>query len=100
MESHTNKSNDMESKLVQSTFECCQEFSEARRMPRRDFLTVAGGAMLGASAIGSVLPAGRVWAKAKSAAAAAGDVSRSSPESMVKALYDTLSPKQRENICF
>ena len=40
-------------------------------MPRRDFLTAASGAVLAASAIGSVLPAGRVWAKAKSAAATA-----------------------------
>ena len=36
---------------------------EARKMPRRDFLTAAGGAVLGASAIGSVLPVGRVLGK-------------------------------------
>jgi hypothetical protein len=73
-------------------------------MPRREFLTAAGGAVLAASAIGGVLPAGRVWAKPKAAAAAAGVTgtysAKSSPESMVKVLYDTLSPKQREDICF
>ncbi len=46
--------------------------AETRRIPRRDFLTVAGGAVLGASAIGGVLPAGRVWAKPKIASSRYG----------------------------
>lgn len=65
-------------------------------MKRRDFLTTSAGVMLGASAIGSVLPAGRVWAEAK----AATEVAASQPESLVKVLYASLSPKQREEICF
>jgi hypothetical protein len=67
-------------------------------MKRREFLTAAGGVVLGASAIGSVLPAGRVWAEAK--AATDTIAATSSPESMVKVLYAALSPKQREEICF
>ena len=78
-----------------SKCECCDGPHDERRMPRRDFLTAAGGAVLGASAIGSVLPAGRVWAKPKAVRSAA-----SSPESLVKVLYEALSPKQRETICF
>ncbi len=78
--------------------ECCQESENARRIPRREFLTVGAGVILGASAIGSMLPAGRVWAQAKAAAEPAATTS--SPESLVKVLYDTLSPKQREAICF
>jgi hypothetical protein len=80
--------------------ECCQgpEHKE-RRMPRREFFTTAGGVVIGASALGSVLPAGRVWAQAKAPEAAAA-AAASSPESMVKALYDMLSAKQRETICF
>ena len=46
--------------------ECCQGLEhQERRIPRRDFLTTSAGVVLGASAIGSVLPAGRVWAQAK-----------------------------------
>jgi hypothetical protein len=63
-------------------------------LKRREFLTAASGAVLGASAIG-VLPAGKVWAEAKATAAEAA-----SPESLVKVLYDMLSPKQREELCF
>jgi hypothetical protein len=70
----------------------------ARRIQRRDFLTTSAGVVLGASAIGSLLPAGRVWAEAKAAGHAA--VEAGSPESLVKVLYETLSPKQRESICF
>jgi hypothetical protein len=68
-----------------------------RRMQRREFLTTAGGVVIGASAVGSILPAGRVWAQAKAAEATAA---ASSPESLVKVLYDMLSPKQHETICF
>ncbi len=80
--------------------DCCQglEHNE-RRMPRREFLTTAGGVVIGASAIGSILPAGRVWAQAKAPDAAAAAAS-STPESLVKVLYDMLSPKQREGVCF
>ena len=61
-------------------------------------MTASAGVMLGASAIGSVLPAGRVWAEAKAATESAA--AASSPESLVKVLYAALSPKQREEICF
>src|SRR5687767_12793377 len=80
--------------------ECCQGVEhKERRMPRREFLTYAGGVVIGASALGSVLPAGRVWAQAKAPEAAVA-AAASSPESMVKVLYDMLSAKQRETICF
>jgi hypothetical protein len=75
--------------------ECCNEPHDDWRLKRREFLTVAGGAVLGASAVGGVVPAGRVWAEAKATAAEAA-----SPESLVKVLYEALSPKQREEICF
>src|SRR5262249_30653706 len=52
-----------------------------------------------ASTTGRVWPAGRVWAKAKAAIPAA-TAAASSPESLVKTLYGTLSPKQKETICF
>src|SRR6476659_10706910 len=103
MEPRTNNESRLESRSTQLIFDCCQESHDAVRIPRRDFLTTAGGAVLAASAIGGVLPAGRVWAKPNAAGAAAvtGTYSaKSSPESMVKVLYDTLSPKQREDICF
>jgi len=68
------------------------------RVARREFLKTAGGVVIGASALGSVLPAGRVWAQAK--APVDTGTAASSPESLVKVLYDMLSPKQREAICF
>jgi hypothetical protein len=93
--------NHIESQLRQPTCDCCREPHEEHRMPRREFLTVAGGAVLGASAIGSVLPAERVWAKVKSAAGpVANTTANSAPESLVKVLYESLSPKQRETVCF
>jgi F0F1-type ATP synthase membrane subunit c/vacuolar-type H+-ATPase subunit K len=77
--------------------ECCQDAATLeRRVPRRQFLTTGAGLVLGASAIGSVLPAGRVWAQATAAAASAP----STPETLVGVLYEMLSPKQREAICF
>ncbi len=83
-----------------SVCECCQGLEhKERRMPRREFLTTAGGVVIGASALGSVLPAGRVWAQAKAPEATAA-AAASTPESLVKVLFDTLSPKQRESICF
>ena len=76
--------------------ECCQGLEDhGRRIRRREFLTTASGAVIGASVLGNVLPAGRVWAQAKEPA-----VFTASPESLVKVLYDTLSPMQRESICF
>ena len=81
-----------------SVCECCQGLDHPqRRLRRREFLTTAGGVVIGASALGSVLPAGRVWAQAK---AAAEPAAATSPESLVKVLFDTLSAKQRETICF
>jgi len=104
MESRSNNESFASSKLDLPTCDCCQGTHDDRKMPRREFLTAAGGAVLGATAIGSVLPAGRAWAKPKvaaSLAAAASDsAAKTSPESMVKVLYGMLSPKQRETICF
>jgi hypothetical protein len=78
--------------------DCCQDtFGGERRVMRREFLKTAGGAVIGAGALAAGLPVGRVWAAPKAAAAAA---TRSSPESLVKVLFDALSPKQREAICF
>jgi hypothetical protein len=90
------------SPLKQPTCECCQDTPAERRLQRREFLT-AGGAVLGAAAIGGILPAGRVWAQAKDAEkaiAATAGATGSQPESLVKVLYETLSPKQRETMCF
>lgn len=94
----TQASNTSESSAKRIVCDCCSEPIEQPRLRRREFLTAAGGAVLGATALGGVLPAGRVWAQAKAAAepAAATGV----PETLVKVLFDTLTPKQRENICF
>lgn len=96
MKPSMNKSTATNSNVNQPGCECCQEERTERRIQRRDFLTTASGLALGATAIGGILPAGRVWAKA----AAPSAVAAASPESMVKVLYDTLSPKQRETMCF
>jgi len=78
--------------------DCCDDsFANERRLVRREFLKTAGGVALGAGALAAGLPVGRVWAEAK---AATGAGVSSSPESLVKVLYDVLSPKQREAICF
>lgn len=85
-------------RATNKTCECCGDEGAAKRVQRREFLTTAGGIVLGTSAIGGVLPAGRVWAQAKAADAATA--AKSTPESLVKVLYEMLSPKQREEICF
>lgn len=95
MDERTTKHTTENIAAVHSDCDCCSNDSETRRLKRREFLTAAGGAVLGATALGGVLPAGRVWAKAKAEPAAA-----SSPESLVKVLYEALSPKQREIMCF
>jgi hypothetical protein len=78
--------------------DCCEDlFAGERRLVRRDFLKTAGGVALGAGAIAAGLPVGRVWAEAKATTDVAAT---SSPESLVKLLYEALSPKQREAICF
>jgi hypothetical protein len=76
----------------------CESLETPRPIRRRDFLTTSAVTIVGASALGSVLPAGRVWAQAKAADATAA--AASTPESLVKVLYDMLSPKQKESICF
>src|SRR3954451_2918945 len=104
MEPRSNDENNASSKTALPTCDCCQDTHDERKIARREFFTTAVGAVLGATAIGSVLPAGRAWAKPKAGAAVTTAVSdsavKSSPESMVKVLYETLSPKQREKICF
>jgi hypothetical protein len=67
-------------------------------LSRRHFLAAGGAAAL---ALGGV----PVWAEeGKKAAATATTTAKvtaeSTPESLVKVLYDTLSPKQKEEICF
>src|SRR5690348_9778694 len=47
----------------------CDHEPAERRMKRRDFLTTTGGLALGATALGSMLPSGRVWAQVKDSAA-------------------------------
>ena len=63
-------------------------------IPRRNFLKTAGGAMLGTSA-SLTLPSGKVWAIPKQP-----DPHANTPESLVKTLYDSFSPGQREVVCF
>jgi hypothetical protein len=103
MESRTNQQANKatEPKHVTCNF-CDGPETPTRLMRRREFLTASAGVVLGASAIGSILPAGRVWAQVKSATETAADTAAASsaPESLVKVLYDTLSPKQKESICF
>ena len=87
MESRSKLQSTKATELNHPMCECCQgpEHQE-RRIPRRDFLTAGAGVVLGASAIGSVLPAGRVWAQAKAteataaAAAVAADTRAQTPE--------------------
>jgi len=57
---------------------------------RRDFLRTAGAASLAAVAAGPLSSLGR----------AAEPADTSPPESLVKVLYDTLTPGQREKLCF
>jgi hypothetical protein len=79
------------------------ESIDGPKIKRRDFLTTASGLALGATAIGSVLPAGRLWAQVNPTGLAVKSALESeakSPESLVAVLYETLSPKQREKICF
>ncbi len=103
MESRTNKPIQKASQATQPTCDCCPETIETRKMPRRDFFATAGGAVLGATALGGVLPVARVLAQTNSATAVvqkAVEKQAKPPETLVKVLYDTLSPKQREDICF
>ncbi|HEY3395513.1 MAG TPA: DUF3500 domain-containing protein [Lacipirellulaceae bacterium] len=102
MEPRVNKQTAPATQVNPSVCECCQGTQhKERRMPRREFLTTAGGVVIGASALGSVLPAGRVWAEANEITAVLVPAEKAStPESMVKVLYETLSPKQRESVCF
>jgi hypothetical protein len=99
MESRDKKQNAKPSSSNHFVCECCQDLEQdTRRIKRREFLTAGAGAVLGASAIGSILPVGRVWAQVKDAAA--GPTAAHAPESLVKVLFESLSPKQREAICF
>src|SRR5438045_1843168 len=103
MDTHTNNRNQKAPQVTQRACDCCQDLQKSRKMPRRDFLTAAGGAVLGASALGGVLPAVRVLAQVNPTALAiksAIEAQAKSPESLVKVLYETLSPKQKEEICF
>ncbi len=105
MELRANNPTNQVSATNHTACDCCEDQHENRRLQRREFLTTASGLALGATAIGSILPAGRVWAEAKSAGAVSAAATKttaaaSSPESLVKVLYGMLSPKQRETICF
>ena len=65
----------------------CPDCDSSDKFTRREFIKTAG-------ATAAVLSSTPLWAQAKDTAAA------SAPESVVKVLYDSLSPKQREKICF
>jgi len=84
--------------------ECCDGLvlePKPRSIRRREFLQSAGGAVIGVGALAAGLPVGRVWAQAKAVTdVAAAAATSSTPESLVKVLFDTLSPRQREAICF
>lgn len=82
--------------------DCCQNaLSAERRVVRREFLKSAGGAVIGAGAVVAGLPLGRAWAAPNVAGAAvAGAAASSTPESLVKVLFEALTPGQREKICF
>lgn len=106
MESRANKPNQVSTSV---NCNCCDGQHDERRVPRRDFLWTAGGAVLGAGAVMAGLPTGRsVRAQAKDAVGEAAvtdgaivnGAAKSSPETLVKVLYEALSPKQRETICF
>ncbi len=98
MESRVTRQTVKQSQPKNVVCQCCQDSEgDAPRIKRREFLTTSAGVVLGASALGGILPAGRVWAQAKAAGATGLSVT---PESLVKVLYETLSPKQRETICF
>lgn len=61
--------------------------TSTRTLPRRDFLKTSGSAL---AALGAGAP---VLAETK-------EVRRSAPETLVKALYDSLTEKQRKEVCF
>lgn len=100
MEPRANNPSAKTSPAKQIICDDCQDGHDELRIERRQFLTAASGLALGATALGSVLPTGRVWAQAANTAAVAASASASSPETLVKVLFDTLTPKQRETICF
>lgn len=62
---------------------------------RREFLKSSAGVILTAGTA-TALPAGRVWAAPKAIETSAA----ATPESLVKVLYESLTPGQREKICF
>lgn len=66
---------------------------QIKRTSRREFLTATGG-IVAATTLPTLLPTGKLWAKP------AATTTVATPESFVKTLYETLSPKQRETICF
>ena len=87
---------------IQSSCDCCEDQPNALRLKRRDFLSATGGLVLGSTALGSMLPGSRAFAQNPTGLVIQEAVKKmaSQPETLVKVLFDTLSPKQRENICF
>ena len=71
-----------------------------KAMPRRDFLTAAGGAGARGERDRRRVAGGSCLGEGESCQCRRPRAAASSPESLVKVLYDTLSPKQRETICF
>lgn len=63
--------------------------SDLLSVDRRTFLTATGGIVAA-----SAMPAGKLWAKPAASATVV------QPETMVKTLYESLSPAQREAMCF
>jgi hypothetical protein len=109
----TRKKSASSNAAAQFECECCRDveaLSFEHRIPRRDFLKTVGGVVIGAGAVAAGLPIGRVWAEPKNVdaatraasadAAAAKAAASGAPESLVKTLFETLTPGQRETICF
>jgi hypothetical protein len=63
----------------------CPDCDTTPAVSRRDFIRVAGATTLAAAAMPT-------WAEAR--------LAPSEPESIVKVLYESLSPKQKETICY
>ena len=57
--------------------------------PRREFFRQVGAIILSASSVPAI-----------SAAAHADDTEKKTPETLVKILYDTMTPKQKNSVCF
>ena len=100
MESRSNQQVRTASRSTQPTCDCCQDGAVTNAgMPRREFLTTAGGRRARRER-DRRRAAGRARVGAGESGRPRRAAAASTPESLVKVLYETLSPKQREAICF